>query len=256
MTQQKTSSSEEKFYDLVGKRLLNIEDLLVGGPARFLAGSMDAFKYMLERIGSVQGKRILDYGCGSGWLGVYLAKHGAQVEGFDISGKLIEVATQRAKMNGVEHLCNFRKMPAENLEYPDESFDLVVGISILHHIELPPAVFHLKRVMREGALAIFIEPLGENPVLNWMREKVFNVHYGLKKDKTTERPLTYDDIHTLGRNFSDYNWREFQLLSMVRRFTGDHLAESAGLQKLDDWLIAKFPGLRRFCRLVVIELRK
>lgn len=256
MGNHQSLQSEEEFYDAVGERLALKPDLAVEDPARFLAGSTDAFHYMVQRIGCVQGKRLLDYGCGSGWLGVYLAKQGAQVEGFDISGKLIEVATQRAKMNGVENLCNFRKMSAENLEYPDESFDLVVGISILHHIELPPAVFHLKRVMREGALAIFIEPLGENPVLNWIREKVFNVHYGLKKDKTVERPLTYDDIHALGGNFSDYNWSEFQLFSMVRRFIGDHLAESAGLQKLDDWLIAKFPGLRRFCRLVVIELRK
>ncbi|MEO0271921.1 MAG: class I SAM-dependent methyltransferase [candidate division WOR-3 bacterium] len=249
-------SSDEQFYDNVGEQLLTKKCLAVESPSCFLAGSMDAFRYMLERIGSIQGKRVLDYGCGDGWLGVYLAKQGAQVEGFDVSGKLIEVATQRARANKVDHLCNFRKMPAENLEYEDESFDLVIGISILHHVDLQSADIHLKRVMKKGSFAYFIEPLGENPMLNWAREKVFNVHYGLKKDKTTERPLKYDDIHALGRIFSEYNWREFQLLSMVSRFIGDRFTEITGLRKVDDWLITKFQGLRRFCRLVLVELQK
>lgn len=222
----------------------------------FLAGSMDAFRYMLKRLGPVHGQKVLDYGCGTGWLGVYLALQGAHVDGFDVSGKLIEIANKRARANGVEHLCQFRKMMAESLEYSDESFDLVAGISILHHVELQSAVFHLKRVMKKEALALFIEPLGENPLLNWARKKVFNVHYGMKKDKTTERPLTYEDIHALGRNFSQYNWREFQLFSMVRRVIGDRLTEALGLQKLDGWIMTKLPKLRRFCRLVVIELYK
>ena len=247
---------EEEFYDAVGEQLLSREDLVVREPARFLAGSMDAFRYMLERVGSVQGKRILDYGCGSGWLGVNLTKRGAHVEGFDISGKLIEVATLRARINGVSHACNFRKMTGEELEYPDQYFDLVAGISILHHVELPQSMYHLQRVMRKGAVGVFIEPLGENPILNWARDKVFNVHHGLKKDKSTERPLTYGDIHTIGRSFAEYHCREFQFLSMVRRFIGDGLTEAMRLQKLDDRLLERLPGLRRLCRLVVIELHK
>lgn len=211
---------------------------------------------MLERIGSVKGKTLLDYGCGSGWLGVYLAKHGAQVEGFDISAKLIEVASLRAEANGVSHACKFRRMVAEALEYPDQYFDLVVGISILHHVELDRAIYHLYRVMKNRAVAVFIEPLGENTILNWARNRIFNVHHGLKKDKSTEHPLTYSDIHNFGQKFDEYSWREFQLLSMVRRFIGDALTEALRLHKLDDWLIRKAPRLKRFCRLVVIECRK
>jgi len=247
---------EEEFYDTVAQRLRSNEDLIVQDPARFLAGSMDVFCFMMKRIGSVKGKKMLDYGCGSGWLGVYLAKLGAQVEGFDISGKLVNLAALRAEANGVSHACRFRKMVAENLEYPDKYFDLVVGISILHHVELGRAIYHLQRVMKNGALAIFIEPLGENTILNLAREKVFNVHYGLVKDKRTERPLTYHDIHAIGRNFSEYQWKEFQLLSMIRRFIGDRLTETMRIDKLDDWLLRKFPSLKEFCRMVVIELLK
>jgi ubiquinone/menaquinone biosynthesis C-methylase UbiE len=248
--------SEEEFYDSVAQRLLSTEDLIVEDPARFLAGSMDAFRFMMERIGSVKGKKVLDYGCGSGWLGVYLAKQGARVEGFDISGKLVELASLRAEANGVSNACEFRKMVAEALEHPDEYFDLVVGISILHHVELGRATYHLQRVMKNGALAIFIEPLGENTLLNWARDRVFIVHHGLVKDKSTERPLTYYDIHTIGRNFAEYRWREFQLFTMVRRFIGDGLTEAMRLDRLDEWLLTRFPSLKRFCRLVVVEFRK
>ena len=247
---------EEEFYDIVGEHLLSTENLVVEEPTRFLAGSMDAFRYMMERMGSIQGQRILDYGCGSGWLSVYLAKQGAQVEGFDISGKLIELASMRAGANGVSHACNFTKMEAEKLEYPDQYFDIVAGVSILHHVELAPAARQLHRVMKKGALALFIEPLGENTILNWARDNVFQVHYGSLKDKSTERPLTYNDIHAIGQNFAEHHWKEFQFLSMVRRFIGDGLTEAICLQKLDDWLLTKFPSLRKLCRLVVIDFRK
>lgn len=119
--------NEEEFYDTVAQHLLETEKLVVEAPMQFLAGSADAFRYMMARIGSVNGKRILDYGCGSGWLGVYLAKQGASVEGFDISERLIEVASMRARVNGVASACNFRRMIAESLEYPDEYFTLSLG---------------------------------------------------------------------------------------------------------------------------------
>lgn len=103
---------------------------------------------------------------------------------------------------------------------------------------------------------MFIEPLGENTVLNWLRDHVFNVHHGLRKDKSTEHPLTYEDIHTIGRNFAEYHWKEFQILSMVRKFIGDGPTEAMRLDRLDDRLVTKFPLLKRFCRLVVVDFRK
>ena len=40
---------------------------------------------MIDALGDVRGKRILDYGCGYGMLGIYLASCGAEVWGFDLS---------------------------------------------------------------------------------------------------------------------------------------------------------------------------
>ena len=41
---------EEEFYDTVAQRLLSSEDLILQDPGRLLAGSMDAFRYTMERI--------------------------------------------------------------------------------------------------------------------------------------------------------------------------------------------------------------
>jgi hypothetical protein len=43
---------------------------------------------------------------------------------------------------------------------------------------------------------------------------------------------------------------------MVRKFIGDGLTEAMRLDRLDEWLLRKFPSLKKFCRLVVVEFRK
>src|SRR6266436_284322 len=47
----------------------------------------DARTEMMQLLGDVRGRRVLDYGCGSGQLGIYLAMLGADVSGFDLSPK-------------------------------------------------------------------------------------------------------------------------------------------------------------------------
>lgn len=54
----------------------------------------DLRKEAFELLGEVRGKRVLDYGCGSGQLGVYLALQGARVSGFDLSREGIEMARE------------------------------------------------------------------------------------------------------------------------------------------------------------------
>lgn len=129
--------NEESFFDQQGLNILRSqENLVLDDPLRFLAGSSIAFDYSMKLIGDVTGRRVLDYGCGSGWLAVYLAKMGAEAYGFDISSKLVEVGIKRAEVNGVAERVKLQKMMAEELNYPDEFFDTVIGISILHHIDL------------------------------------------------------------------------------------------------------------------------
>src|SRR2546427_3559410 len=128
------------------------------------------FRILLEAVGSLQGKRVLDFGCGMGQTSrIYAGLGAARVDGFDISSENIRVADKNAKRDGLDDRVFFRHLAAEEIDYPDESFDLVLGKAILHHTDLEKTSKQLARVLRRGGAAYFLEPLAHNPILNLFR---------------------------------------------------------------------------------------
>ena len=259
MIDEKELHREEQFWDSVGDQwIIQMSDaeLRVGDARPFLSGSSVAFDHLMTQMADVRGLRVLDYGCGSGWLSTYLAQRGAVVEGFDISGKLVELGRRRARVNRVEERVSLNRMIAEKLEFADNHFDRVVGISILHHISLEEGGRELHRVLKPGGIALFIEPLGESAFQNAIRNYVLRVHHGHVRAVDAEHPLTYRDIQTIGSRFETVGWQEFQLTEMVARLTGDTITKSLGLQAFDRYLLRTFPALKKYCRLVVIRYEK
>lgn len=63
----------------------------------------------------------------------------------------------------------FYLMDAHALEFPDDTFDLVYGGAILHHLDLPVAYAEIARVLKPGGLMIFAEPLDNNPIAKLVR---------------------------------------------------------------------------------------
>jgi 2-polyprenyl-3-methyl-5-hydroxy-6-metoxy-1,4-benzoquinol methylase len=259
MIDERELKREEEFWDRVGTRWLNemdAERLRVSDAGEFLSGSTVAFEYLEQQLGDVRGLRVLDYGCGSGWLSTYLAQKGALVQGFDISQNLVELGMKRAGVNGVAQRVELKKMIAERLEYPDNSFDRIIGISILHHISLDEGRRELQRVLKPGGSAFFIEPLGESWLQNAIRNYVLRLHHGHLRAVDAEHPLTYHDIHAIGSRFQETELREFQLTEMIARITGDRVTKALKLRRLDTFLLRKFPSLKKYCRLVVIRYGK
>jgi len=84
---------------------------------------------LLDLIGPASGRRILDVGCGDGALAVELASRGADVTGIDASPKMIAAAQMRAKRCGTK--ADFAVADAETLPVADESFDIVVAVTLL-----------------------------------------------------------------------------------------------------------------------------
>jgi ubiquinone/menaquinone biosynthesis C-methylase UbiE len=111
--------------------------------------------YEFARTLDLKGKRVLVMGCGFGDDAIAFSKLGAEVYAFDLSGEELSVARRRADHYALP--VQFDQMVAENLEYPDGFFDLVVAIDIIHHCDIPRAVAEMHRVAKRGAVVIFNE---------------------------------------------------------------------------------------------------
>jgi SAM-dependent methyltransferase len=204
----------------------------------------------MAQLGDVSGLRVLDYGCGHGMAGIVLARRGAHVTALDLSAGYLTEAGRRAEANGVPlHLV---QAEGERLPFADESFDRVWGNAVLHHLDVAVAGRELFRVLRPDGVAVFCEPWGENPLLRWARRRL---PYRGKERTPDEEPLRARQVRVLGHIFPAVELRGYQLLSMVRRIVQPGRL-TAGLERCDAVLLRNWPGLRRFCRYVVLTLRR
>jgi SAM-dependent methyltransferase len=202
-------------------------------------------------LGPLDGREVLELGCGLGEITTLLALSGARVTATDLSSRSIAVARRRARLHDVAGCVDFVVAPGEELPFPDERFDVVVGKAILHHLDVRRAAPELHRVLRRGGRAAFSEPLGMNPVLTFARE---HLPYPGKNPRGADRPLDQADVAAWGAPFGDARHREIQLLAMAERALGHRRLPL--LRRLDRHLLERAPGLRRYCRYVVITLRK
>src|SRR5882672_7475453 len=90
------------------------------------------YQAMIGELGDLREKRVLELGCGEGWITHDLAAAGARVSAFDISPHAVENTRQLLKRAGLEDRCDLRVMAAETLDYPSGEFDAVVGFAIIH----------------------------------------------------------------------------------------------------------------------------
>lgn len=121
----------------------------------------------------LRGRTILDYGCGRGEMSMKYLRHGAdKVAAIDISEVYVEDLRQQAKAAGIAPgRCDFRAMDAHQLDFPDQSFDLVVGYGILHHLDPEVAFAEIHRVLKPNGRVLLQEPLADNPLLKIFRSK-------------------------------------------------------------------------------------
>lgn len=106
-----------------------------------------------------QEQNVLELGCGTGYFTRELAVTGARITAIDISSELLEVAQQKCSSGNVQ----FEVRNAYAMTFPDETFDSVVGSSVLHHLEIEAALKEIQRVLKPGGSIHFTEPNMMNP---------------------------------------------------------------------------------------------
>ncbi len=190
-------------------------------------------------LGDLHGKRALDYGCGHGMAAVVMARAGAAVTAFDLSPGYVAEVRLRAAGNGVRVECLVAD--GERLPFPDAAFDAVWGNAILHHLDLERAGRELFRVMKPGAVAVFCEPWGGNPLLAFARRCL---PYPGKHRTPDEVPLTRHDLDPLRSIFPTLTVEGHQLFGIIRRVWRNRTVCRL-CDKIDARLLRWLPPLQR-----------
>jgi ubiquinone/menaquinone biosynthesis C-methylase UbiE len=117
-------------------------------------------KMIIDFAQIVPGRKILEIGCGSGTLTEKLAQTGAKIIATDIFPEFLELTAEKTKNANVKT----QIADGETLSgLADNSFDAVVGLSILHHLDLDKTLSSIYRVLKPGGLIAFSEPNMLNP---------------------------------------------------------------------------------------------
>lgn len=209
--------------------------------------AFDHYSETIYRIAS--GDRVLEYGCGAGSYAFHLARKGAKVTGIDISEEAIAKANALKAASGLP--VEFQVMDAETLDFPDGSFDLICGSGILHHLDLEKAFAEIARVLSPNGKAVFLEPLGHNPLVKAYRSRTRELR------TEDEHPLKMRDITTARKYFPSISYRTFCFTSLLAiPFIGKPRFRPwlDTLTKIDEFLEKRCPVLRRYYWIAVVEM--
>lgn len=237
--------SEAEFHD---KAFSEDSRASVGRFYRIIEPSRSHYlNYIGERC---KGKRFLEYGSGDATQGPRFARLGAEVVGIDISPVSVEKNRAVAARHGLDGL-TYEVMDAEATTFPDESFDLIGGVGILHHLDLDRCYAEIGRLLREGGSAIFIEPLGHNPLINWFRARTPELR------TPDEHPLLMRDLDLLKSYFADVRLKYYYLTALGAALLPEGWmcrTVSKVLNGVDQALFAVLPFLRKHAWAVVLTV--
>jgi 2-polyprenyl-3-methyl-5-hydroxy-6-metoxy-1,4-benzoquinol methylase len=205
-------------------------------------------------------QKLLDFGCGAGEFSLLYGKIGYEVSGVDLCPENISIAKARARRYDMEDRVQFSTGLAERLDYPDETFDVIVGVDILHHVDVNKAIAECQRVLKKGGVAIFHEPirvpifdaLRDSQIGLWIAPKTLSYDQHLTED---ERKLTTQEIKSV--SFIDANplVQRFRLTTRVCRLL-KFLMERTAFEKLDQQVFRFLPFLKNYGGIIVLALRK
>ena len=155
------------------------------------------------------GNKVLEIGCGTGLLTSEIGKMNVRLTVIDISVDLLEIA----RKNNASTNTTFLLEDAANMSFDDGSFDIIIGSSVFHHLDVGRATSEFFRVLKPGGKMVFTEPNMLNPQIalqkNWpyLKKRMgdspdetafirWNLHRQLKRSGFIQVEITpFDFMH-------------------------------------------------------------
>jgi len=205
---------------------------------------------------------LLDFGCGPGDNSLRFSRIGYKVTGFDISETNVANCRKLFEKNNAASRAEFFVSTAENIKLNDAAYDIVVGIDILHHVDIKRAMHEIKRILKTDGIAVFREPV-EVSFLDWIRNtkwiKVLVPNSASLEHHITEdeRKLNVRDFDEIKAVFPQMKIERTLILSRLDRFIRSDKSQGPSiLERIDYFLMKCIPGYALLGGGAVIILKK
>ncbi len=197
--------TEKEFHDEWAK---NIQPKEVPVIETFSVSTSPEAQWILKQLKDIEGKQLLELGCGAGEGAVYFAIKGAKVVATDLSPKMLNVVHEVASLHGTS--LETKVCSAEDLSiFPSDSFDIVYAANLLHHVNIEKCLDEVKRVLRPGGMAAFWDPVAHNPIINVYRKMAQKVR------TSDEHPIRRSQMVMFKNRFSQVKTRFFWLSTLI-----------------------------------------
>ena len=210
-------------------------------------------RLILDAIGRVRHEKILDFGCGAGWLSKILSSRGYDVTGIDVSTSLVRSARESCGTD------SFIVGDCMQLPFDDDVFDCIVGSAILHHLNPDQALAGCHRVTSPGGILLLMEPNTLNPFAALGR-KMTNVQ---TKDENPFYPWCLRKaLIRQGWSISNfqflfpYSFTLSYLLKIVSLGDKQRLNAICSPIEISEQIFEKVPYLNQLCYLIFVVANK
>lgn len=207
-------------------------------PSRYHQNYINRFKYarlgkyiirerLFLELGNIKGKKILEIGCGDGEISVICSLLGANVEGVDISRKLISIAQKRAQVNHVADRCSFRIFNLEHGINNIKQYDFVISYGVLHHTQFRKYFVSIMNSLKPNGMFIMVEPVDLAKNFNIAIRKL---GINIRQKSNDEKPLAPSDINYIEKNSHIIIMTGYNFTARISRlFPGDNLDDNGGV---------------------------
>ncbi len=123
---------------------------------------------VLDAIGPVENKKVLEIACGTGRFTAMLAERGADIVGLDISAEMLGEARRKAASAGVGDTVEFMRGDAGRLPFEDDEFDAVIAMRFFHLADTPAEYLaEIKRVSNGDVMFDTFKNTSTRSIYNW-----------------------------------------------------------------------------------------